>query len=134
MGFDEGQKILLQRIISRPQLDGDNPTASKPVASEASLLPGLDFQQELYSTELSPTLRRARTLMCPKPLQLHLLALETRTVLHKVCRCCLQISSYDNDYDYYVILKDTFTNLPSCPQYLMGGYCSCTSPPRICPI
>ena len=47
MGFDVGQKILLRRVISRLQLNSENPTASKPVASEVSLLPGLDLQQEL---------------------------------------------------------------------------------------
>ena len=67
MGFDVGQKILLRRVISRLQLNSENPTASKPVASEVSLLPGLDLQQELCSIEHSPTLRLPRTLMCPKP-------------------------------------------------------------------
>ena len=104
MGFDVGLKILLRRVISRLQLNSENPTASKPVASEVSLLPGLDLQQELCSIEHSPTLRRPRTLMCPKPCSFdHLLALEIRTVLHKVSRCCLQISSYDYDYDYYML-------------------------------
>ena len=103
MGFDVGQKILLRRSIFRLQLNSENPTASKPVASEVSLLPGLDLQQELCSIEHSPTLGRPRTLICPKTLQLHLLALEIRTVLHKVSRCCLQISSYDYDYVYYML-------------------------------
>ena len=66
MGY-VGQKILLRRVISRLQLNSENPTASKTVASEVSLLPGLDLQQELCSIEHSPTLRRPRTLMCPKP-------------------------------------------------------------------
>ena len=131
MGFDEGQKILLRRVISRLQLDGKNPTASKPVASEASLLPGLDLQQELCRIERSPNPGRLRTLMCPKPLQLHLLAHETETVLHTVSRCCLQISSYNYDYDYHtVMLKYTFTSLPSCPQRLTEGYRSCLI--RVC--
>ena len=40
-----------------------------------------------------------------KTLQFHLLALEIRTVLHKVSRCCYQISSYDYDYDYHMLCQ-----------------------------
>ena len=105
--FDVGQKILLRRVISRLQLNSENRTASKPVASEVSLLPGLDLQQELCSIEHSPTLRRPRTLMCPKPCSFTFWHLRFELFLH-------------------VMLKDTFTSLPSCPERLLGGYCSCS--------